>query len=446
MRISIVVAVVSITTAAFAQVPDELVQRELKTSQAYDALAHLTDSIGPRLSGSKGAAAAVAWTTARLRAWGFSAANERVMVPHWVRGREEGNLVSHMNQKIVLTALGGSVATPANGITADVIEAGSFDELKSLGAKVKGKIVFFNNPMDMELVRTHRAFEAYSKAVAYRAAGPSRAAEYGAKAVVIRSVDSASLRSPHTGALRYDVKQPRIPAAAMSAEDAMLVHRLLDRGEQVRMHLVLTPRELPDVASSNVVAEIRGSEKPDEIVLIGAHLDSWDLGTGAIDDGAGVAMVMETMRLLREMNLHPKRTIRAVLFMNEENGLRGGRAYFDKHKTEKHAGVIETDAGAAAPTGFTTTLKGDALSALEARTAALVAVNAHRFETTPETGADTQFLVEAGAPGFGLVPDPTHYFDYHHSPADTLDKVDRTELAQDTAAIAALAYVLADAP
>lgn len=437
-------AIVFVTTAAFAQVPDQIIERELKTSQAYDTLAHLTDSIGPRLSGSKGAAAAVTWTTARFRAWGIPVVNDRVMVPHWVRGREEGSLVSHMNQKIVLTALGGSVATPANGITADVVEAGSFDELKSLGAKVKGKIVFFNNPMDMELVRAHRAFEAYSKAVVYRSAGPSRAAEYGAKAVVIRSVASAGLRTPHTGALRYDPKLPRIPAAAMSAEDAMLVHRLLERGERVRMHLVLTPRDLPDVASSNVVAELRGTEKPDEIVLIGAHLDSWDLGTGAIDDGAGVAMVMETMRLLRDMNLKPKRTVRAVLFMNEENGLRGGRAYFDKHKTETHVGVIETDAGAAAPTGFTTTLKGDALSALESRTRALATVNAHRFETTPETGADTQFLVEAGAPGFGLVPDPTHYFDYHHSPADTLDKVDRTELAQDTAAIAALAWILAN--
>jgi carboxypeptidase Q len=443
--LSAAVAIVLATAAAQAQQADQIITRELATSQAYDTLAHLTDSIGPRLSGSKGAAAAVAWTTARFRAWGIPVVNERVMVPHWVRGREEASLVSHNDQKIVLTALGGSVATPPAGITAEVIEADSFDDLKTLGAaKIKGKIVFFNNPMDMELVRAHRAFEAYRKAVVFRGAGPSRAAEYGAKAVVIRSVASASLRTPHTGSLNYDAKLPKIPAAAMAVEDAMLVHRLLERGERVRMHLVLTPRELPDAASANVVAEIRGSEKPEEVVLIGGHLDSWDLGTGAIDDGSGVAMVMETMRLLREMNLKPKRTIRAVLFMNEENGLRGGRAYFDKHKEEKHAGVIETDAGAAAPTGFTTTLKGDALTALESRTGALAAINAHRFETTPETGADTQFLVEAGAPGFGLVPEPLHYFDYHHSPADTLDKVDRTELAQDTAAVAALAWILAN--
>jgi hypothetical protein len=431
---------------AFAQVSERIIERELQTSQAYDTLSYLTDMIGPRLSGSRGAAAAVAWTTARFRAWGIPVTNEPVMVPHWVRGREEGSLVSHMNQKIVLTALGGSVATPGAGITAEVVEVGSFDELKTLGAKVKGKIVFFNSPMDMELVRSHRAFEAYGKAVAFRSAGPSRAAEYGAKAVVIRSVGSASLRTPHTGSLRYDAKQPKIPAAAMTAEDALLVHRLLLRGERVRMHLLLTPRELPDVASANVIAEWRGSEKPDEIVLIGAHLDSWDLGTGAIDDGSGVAMVMETMRLLQEMNLRPRRTIRAVLFMNEENGLRGGRAYFEKHKNDKHVAAIETDAGAAAPSGFTTTLKGDALAGLEARTRALAAVGAGRFETTPETGADTSPLVEAGVPGFGLVPEPLHYFDYHHTPADTLDKVDRRELAQDTAAIAALAWALADAP
>jgi carboxypeptidase Q len=222
------------------------------------------------------------------------------------------------------------------------------------------------------------------------------------------------------------------------------VHRLLDRGEHVRMHLLLTPKTLPDVASANVIADIRGSEKPEEIVLIGAHLDSWDLGTGAIDDGSGVAMVMESLRLLHEMHLTPKRTIRAVLFMNEENGLNGGRRYFAEHKNDKHVAAIETDAGAAAPTGFRTTLKSDALSDLEQRAAALSAIGAAHFETTPETGADTSFLIEAGVPGFSLVPEPLHYFDFHHSAADTLDKIDPKELAQDSAAVAALAWILAN--
>ena len=442
--VTLSVLLLFVAVSAFAQTADQLVDRELARSQSYEILSHLTDEIGPRLSGSANAAAAVRWTTERFRAWGIDVRNERVMVPHWVRGREEASLVSHRNQNIVLTALGGSVATPPKGVTADVVEVNSFDELKSLGAKVRGKIVYFNNPMDMEMVRARRSFEAYGKAVAYRADGPSRAAEYGAVAALIRSVASASLRTPHTGALHYDPKQPKIPAAAMAIEDAMLVDRLIRRGDHVRMHLVLTPKTLPDAPSANVIAEVRGRERPDEIVLIGGHLDSWDLGTGAIDDGAGVAMVMESLRLLKQMDVHPKRTIRAVLFMNEENGLRGGRQYFENHKREKHVAVIETDAGGAAPTGFSTTLKGDALAALEARAQVLAKVGAARFEVSPETGADTSFLVESGVPGFGLIPDPLHYFDYHHSPADTLDKVDPKELAQDTAAVVALAYVLAE--
>ncbi len=427
---------------AFAQDADLLVTHALARPSAYETLSWLTDEIGPRPSGSANAARAVEWTTGQFRAWGIDVRTEKVVVPHWVRGDERALLVSHHDQKIVLTALGGSVATPAAGITADVVEVSSFDELKQLGEKVRGKIVYFNNPMDLELVKARRSFEAYSRAVIYRGSGASRAAEYGALAAVIRSVASASLRTPHTGALRYDPKQPKIPAAAMTTEDAELVHRLLARGDRVRMRLVLTPKTLPDVESANVVAEIRGSEKPEEIVLIGGHLDSWDLGTGAIDDGSGVAMVMDAMRVMKESGVRPKRTIRAVLFMNEENGLNGGRAYFAAHKNEKHVAAIETDAGAAAPTGFTTTLKGDALDALQARTKVLERVGAHRFESAAQTGADTSFLIENGVTGYSLVPDPLHYFDYHHTPADTLDKIDAKELQQDTAAILALAWTL----
>jgi carboxypeptidase Q len=444
MRKRTVLATLLLASSVSAQTADAIIQRELASSQAYSTLEYLTDHIGPRLSGSAGAAAAVRWTTSQFKKWGIPVTNEKVMVPHWVRGEERATLVSHFNQKVVLTALGGSVATPEGGLTAEIIEVSSYDQLKSRGPAVKGKIVFYNNPMDMELVRSHRSFEAYSTAVEFRGNGASRAAEYGAVASVIRSVGSDSLRTPHTGAMRYDPKQPKIPAAAMTAEDAMLVHRLLEKGERVRMHLTLTPRTLPDVRSANVIAEIRGSEKPDEIVLIGAHLDSWDLGTGAIDDGSGVAMVMETMRLLKEMNVAPKRTIRCVLFMNEENGSRGGKAYTDAHKNDHHVAALETDAGAAAPTGFSTTLKGDALTAFEQRSTALTSLNAHRFEYAKEVGADIDPLTQLGVPSFGLVPEPLHYFDYHHSPADTLDKVDPAELAQSTAAVAAMAWVLAN--
>jgi len=430
--------------SAFAQSnADRLVTSALSNTRAYETLSYLTDEIGPRPSGSENAAQAVTWTAAQFRAWGIDVRTEKVTVPHWVRGDERARLVSHNNQKIVLTALGGSIATPAQGLTADVVEVSSYDELKQLGAKVKGKIVFYNNPMDPELVKARHSFEAYSRVVVYRGSGASRAAEYGAVAALIRSVGSASLRTPHTGAMRYDPKQPKIPSAAMTIEDAELVHRLLARGDRVRMHVVLTPKTLPDVESANVIAEIRGSEHPEEIVLLGGHLDSWDLGTGAIDDGSGVAMVMETLRLIKESGLRPKRTIRAVLFMNEENGLNGGRAYFASHRNEKHIAAIETDAGASAPTGFTTTLKGAALDTIVAKSTVLDRVGAHRFEYAAQTGADTSLLIEAGVPGFGLVPDPLHYFDYHHTPADTLDKIDPRELAQDTAAIAALAWTIA---
>lgn len=423
-----------------------LFEAAMASRMSYETLAHLTDSIGPRLSGSRGAGLAVDWTTRRFGAWGVKAWTEPVMVPHWVRGAERATLISHNDQRLVITTLGGSVATPAAGITAEVIEAGSFAELATLGRKrVQGKIVFFNAPMDMNLVESGRSFEAYSKAVEYRGKGADAAAELGAVASLIRSVSSASLRTPHTGSVRYE-RKVRIPAAALSAEDAMLVHRLLARGHRVRMHLVLTPKMLPDARSANVVAEIRGSERPDEIVLIGGHLDSWDLGTGAIDDGSGVAMAMETMRLIRTLGFHPKRTIRCVLFMNEENGLRGGKAYAARHKAEipKHVAAIETDAGASAPRGFMTTLRGDALMELEEQVQILERVGAARFESSEHTGADTSPLTDEGVTGFGLVPDSRHYFDYHHSPADTLDKVDPTELAKNAAALAALTWVLAN--
>jgi hypothetical protein len=436
-----------VSVVAFAQTNhDRVITRALESNSAWETLSYLTDEIGPRLSGSSNAALAVKYTTERFRSWGIDVVNEKVTVPHWVRGEERAELISHHDQKIVLTALGGSVASPAKGITADVVEVSSYDELKQIGEKVKGKIVFYNNPMDMELVRSGRAFEAYRNAVQFRGTGASRAAEYGAVAAVIRSVASASLRTPHTGAMRYDAKLPKIPAAAMTVEDALLVHRLIARGDRVRMHLVLTPRVLPDVESANVIAEIRGREHPEEIVVIGGHLDSWDLGTGAIDDGSGVAMVMETLHLLKELGIQPRRTIRCVLFMNEENGLNGGRAYAAAHKAElpKHVAAIESDAGAAAPTGFTTTLQGDALASLESRAGFLARLKANRFETAKETGADTSFLVEAGVPGFSLVPEPLHYFDFHHTPADTLDKIDPKELAADVAAVASLAFDLAE--
>ena len=428
---------------------EKVIDHILANSKAYDHTAYLTDKIGPRLSGSRNADRAVQWTTNQFRSWGIDVRQEPVMVPRWVRGAERARLVSHNDQHLVLTALGGSIATPAAGITASVIEVTSYEELEKLGReKVRGKIVFYNKAMDMALVESGRAFEAYGQAVTFRGGGASRAAEYGAVAAVIRSVASGSLRSPHTGSMRYDEKQPKIPAAALSTEDADLVHRLLQRGDTVKMHLVLTPRTLPDVESANVIAEIKGSERPEEIVLIGGHLDSWDLGTGAIDNASGCAMIMETMRVLKELGVKPKRTIRGILFMNEENGLRGARKYFEnvskKEELQRHIATIESDAGAAPPTGFLTTLEGKALEELQRRAAPLNRIAPMKFVSSKHTGADTTPLTDAGIIGFGFVPDPRYYFDYHHSAADTLDKVDPKHLAQDTATIAGMALILAD--
>jgi hypothetical protein len=423
---------------------ERLIATELSGSAAFQTLAYLTDEIGARPAGSKSADLAVKWTTERFRSWGIPVVNEPVKVPHWVRGEESAELVSQNNQRLVLTALGGSVPTPLKGITADVVEVASFDELSALGDKIRGKIVYYNNPMNMQLVAGRRGFEAYSRAVIFRSEGASRAAAYGAVAVLIRSVGSSSLRTPHTGTVRYDPKVPKIPAAALTMEDALLVHRLISHVEPVRIHLNLQSKVLPDVTSANVVAEIKGSEKPEEIVLIGGHLDSWDLGTGAIDDGGGVAMVMETMRLIHASGETPKRTIRCVLFMNEEFGLSGGHAYFEAHKNDKHVAAIESDSGVAPAMGFTTTMKGDALADLEKRLGPLKPVNATTLDPQTDTGADTSPLVAAGVPGFGFVPDPIHYFDYHHTAADTLDKVDPNDLAQDTAAIAGLTWILAN--
>lgn len=427
---------------------DDLIDAATSNTRAYGLLSYLTDVIGHRLSGSPGAEAAVRWTTEQFRSWGIDVRNESVTVPHWVRGAEEAHLVSHFNREIVLLTLGGSVATPEEGITAEVFVVHSFDELKANADKARGKIVLFNVPMDLEKVRAGNAFEAYSEVVGYRGSGAIRAAEAGAVAALVRSVASASLRTPHTGSLRYDQNVPKIPGAAVTTEDADMLDRMQQRGERVVMRLRLTPKTLPDVESANVVAEIKGTTNPEEIVLLGAHLDSWDVGQGAVDNGSGTVMVMETMRLLKERNLRPRRTIRAVLYMNEENGLRGGRGYAERHRAElaNHAAAIETDAGAAAPLGFITTLNDAEIEQLRPALRSLEKIGATRLTYSRSTGADTSPLIAAGVVGFGLVPNPVKYFHYHHTPADTLDKIDPKELAADTAAVAALAWTLADMP
>ncbi len=372
---------------------------------------------------------------------------EPVTVPRWVRGEERARLVSHRDQPVILTTLGGSVATPVEGIEAEVVEVTSLDEVDEIGEAVRGKIVLYNVPMDMELVESGRSFEAYGKAVTARGAGADRASKYGAVASLVRSVGSDSLRTPHTGALRYKDEVPRIPAAAVTTEDADLIHRLLERGQTVTMHLVLTPRAMPDVESYNVIAEWKGRENPDQVVVIGGHIDSWDLGTGAIDDGAGVAGTMEAMRAMAELGIRPRRTVRLVLFMNEEMGLSGAKKYFADHEgqMDKHFASLESDSGATEPVGFGSTLSAERIDELSSIFEPLSELGAARFEAGEKyVGADTSPMSGAGVPGFGLIPNPRYYFDYHHTPADTLDKIDPDELRQNAAAVAAMTWILAD--
>jgi len=296
------------------------------------------------------------------------------MVPHWVRGIEMGRIVAPVDRPMALTALGGSDPTPEEGIDAAVVEVGSFDDLKAAGEKVRGSIVLFSSAMR----RNGTGMEGYGPGVGMRTRGAVEAEKLGAVGMLIRSLGTAAYRLPHTGAMNYDPNVPHIPGAAISSEDADLIHRLIDAGETVRVHFVLGCRTLPDVESANVIADLRGSEKPEEIVLIGGHLDSWDLGQGAIDDGAGVAIVMETIRLLKSLGLAPKRTIRAVLFANEENGLRGGRAYAEAHRDEmpRHIAAIEVDSGGFRPMGFGVDAGNGALPLVEGIASSLYGIGA----------------------------------------------------------------------
>ncbi|HEV8376575.1 MAG TPA: M20/M25/M40 family metallo-hydrolase, partial [Candidatus Polarisedimenticolia bacterium] len=400
-----------------------------------------TDRIGQRLSGSPGAAAAVAWSAEEFRRDGLARVRtEKVMVPHWIRGEEFALLLSPSPVPLSVTALGMSAPTPSGGIAGDVVEVSSFDELHALGEKARGKIVLYYKPM----VR-HPDGDSYGAAAGLRYRGASEAAKQGAVAMLIRSLGTLSARLPHTGVQAYEDGVEQIPAAALAAEDADLLHRLLASGERVRVRLSLGCRTLPDAESANVIAELRGSSRPEEVVVIGGHLDSWDLGTGAIDDGAGVAVSMEAMRLLKKLGLRPRRTIRAVLFMNEENGNRGGLAYAEAHKEElaSHVAAIESDSGAGRPLGFDVSAGAGGLERVTALARSLVSLGATRVLGGGE-GVDIGPMRLAGVPLLSLRQDMTYYFDWHHTAADTLDKVDPRELSDNVAAMAFMAYALAD--
>lgn len=429
----------------------QLQQAALTSDYAYRQVAHLSNNIGPRLTGSLQAQKAVEYVAAELKAIGLEVQLEKVTVNHWVRGEETAALVQYpgmaenTSQKIVLTALGGSVATPATGLTAEVIVVRNFDELQSLGSdKVKGKIVLFDYHFDKLMAGQGHGGEAYGQAVKYRADAPSAAGRLGAVAALVRSVGGAEYRLPHTGLTDYAKDAPKIPAAAVTAEDADLITALVPQGG-VRMKLLLTPQQLPDAVSYNVIGDLKGSEHPEQVVIVSGHLDSWDLGTGAIDDGAGVAVSMEAANLMQKLHLRPKRTLRVIAWMNEENGTAGGKTYAADHAKEmaNHFAVMETDGGAGHPLGINYGPKSEAKGLLEPVTKILQDSGAGILNFSERAGgADVEPMTKVGVPGFSPIQDNRSYFYYHHTAADTLDKIVPHELAENSAVVAVTAYAL----
>ncbi len=411
----------------------------LTSDLAYRRLAWLTDRIGNRLSGSESLQRAIEWAASEMKSDGLEDVHtEKVMVPHWVRGEESLELVEPVHKNLAMLGLGNSVGTSVEGVTAEAVVVHDFDELERLGERLRGKIVVYNVP-----------FTNYGATVQYRSAGPSRAARYGAVAAIVRSVTPVSLQTPHTGALRYDDAQPKIPAAAVTIEGAEMLERMQQRGEHPRLHLKMSAHFLPDAESANVVAEIRGREKPDEAVVIGGHIDSWDVGAGAQDDGGGIVATWEAVRLLKQLGLRPRRTIRVVLFTNEENGARGGAAYAEAHKAELagHVLAIESDSGVFRPTGFGLSAKATPQARADFVEIAKLLAGLRADHINPDgEGTDISPMMDAGVTGASLDVDGTHYFDIHHTEADTFDKVNPQELASCVASLAVMAYVVADMP
>jgi len=443
--------------ATAAKVPgtalETLRDSALASDYAWQQTAALADGIGPRLSGSPGAAAAVQYVAAELRRLGLEVRLEPVKVPHWVRGPEEGALIdwpgrpAGLEQKLALLTLGGSVATPPKGLVAPVIPVRDWAELERLGRdRIAGRIVLFTAAYDEAVNQAGHAGKAYSAAVDYRANGAAKAAALGAVAALNRSAGPGDNRLPHTGSLKYVEGVTKIPAAAVSAEDALLIERLTRRGE-VRMRLKLLPQTLPDADSYNVVADLKGRELPEEIVLVSGHLDSWDVGTGAQDDATGVAVAMQVAQLFKASGLQPRRTLRVVAWMNEENGLAGAKAYAAAHAAElgRHVAAIEMDMGAGHALGFQAQVPAESVPAMEAIARTLAPIGAGLVQHSLKSlGADIDPLAKAGVPTFSPLLDGRDYFRIHHTEADTLDKVNPRHLAENAAVLSVLAYNLAE--
>ena len=425
-------------TEQYRAVAGKLIDAALADTEGYNRLAYLCYRIGNRLSGSVGLERAVAWSAEQMKAAGLS--NVRVIpvkVPHWVRGAESARMVAPLDKPLHMLGLGGSIATPAGGITADVVAVSTFDDLAKLGReKIQGKIVVYNEE-----------YAGYGPTRLYRSGGASRAAAFGALAALVRAATPLAMQIPHTGEMSYDANQPKIPTASISPEDAMMIARLVKDGVPVRVHLEMSAQTLPDADSGDVIGEIPGREKPDEVVVIGGHLDSWDVGQGAQDDGASIVACMQALALMKKLGLQPRRTVRVVFWVNEENGGRGGVAYreFIGDKIKNHVAAIEMDGGAEAPRGYGAGVDANSMTMLQQIGKLLERIGASDI-TGGGGGSDIQPLLRDGVPGLAERTAGTHYFDWHHTEADTLDKVNPEDFRKNMASLAVMSYVLADMP
>jgi len=419
----------------YTDVSLRIISEALSDSTAYERLAYLCDTFGPRLSGSNNLEESINWILKEMKKDGLDEVQgERVKVPSWKRGNESVRLLRPFKKELAMLGLGSSVKTPRTGITADVVVVNDFNELERNAKKVKGKIVLYNVP-----------FTTYGQTVTYRYEGASRAAKHGAVASLIRSIGSWSMNTPHTGNMSYDKKYKKIPAAALTIEDAMMLGRLYDRGERITMRIDMEAKMTGDRWSRNVVSQINGSLYPDEIVVVGGHIDSWDVGQGAHDDGGGCIAAWEVIRLIKELGLRPKRTIRCVLWTNEENGGKGNKAYRDMHMDElnDHVLAIESDGGVFAPTGFGFTGSNEAKEIVKEIHELMKPIKANNL-TDWGRAADVAPLNDEGIPVMSLNVEGSKYFWYHHTDADTFDKVDYHEFTKCVAAMAIMAFVVAD--
>lgn len=456
MAVSALVAAESSINEQYRDVTEKLISAALSDREGLERLRYLCDEIGNRVSGSPSLERAIQWAAAEMKKAGLeNVETPPVKVPRWIRGKESATLLTPVEKPLVMLGLGMSVGTSLEGITAEVVSVSSFDELEALGReKVAGKIVLFDP-----------GWAGYGQTVVYRSSGASRAAQLGAVAVLVRSMTGNSLATPHTGSLEYAEGVPRIPASAVSVEDAAMLHRLVNAGKTVRVKLTMQAHEDGTALSHNVIGEIRGSGKPEEVVVLGGHIDSWDVGQGANDDGSGIMATFQAVALIRKLGLRPRRTLRVVFWVNEENGGAGGRAYraMVGDAVKNHVAAIEMDGGAEKPLGFGFGGGGEGRRRRSAPTGTRAAISPAAFQRAVEIGkllegieggkmspggggADIGPLLADGVPGFGVRTVGTHYFDWHHTNADTFDKIVPQEFRLNVAALAVLSYVLADMP